>query len=106
MEAALDGALGCREGEGIGGEGVGRAAVEVARELVEQDQERQRALGGLAPAGQVAAGGLHVQRLEAVPDRLVEGVVLGEPFLGASLDPEGDDIARIHGRVLAPGILG
>ena len=36
-------------GQRIGGEGVRRAAVEVARELVEQDQQRQRAVGGLDP---------------------------------------------------------
>ena len=42
-----------RAGLGVGGEGVGRAAVEVARELVEQDQQGQRALGASRPSRRI-----------------------------------------------------
>ncbi len=75
---------------------MGRAAVDVARELVEQDEERQGLLGSLGPVGEVPAGRLHVQDLEAVADRLVEGVVLGEPLLWTGFQPEGEHVLCSH----------
>ncbi len=45
VQAALDRLPRGGESERVGGEGVRRAAVEVAGELVEQDQQRQRSRG-------------------------------------------------------------
>ena len=57
VEAARERALGDRAGQRIGGEGARIAAEHVARELVEHDDERERALGGLLPVGKLAGGG-------------------------------------------------
>ena len=45
VEARVDGATGDGKRQGIGGEGMGRAAIEIAWELVEQDEEGERASG-------------------------------------------------------------
>ncbi len=46
---AGDGRAGDRQGLGVGGEGLGRSAVQVAGELIEQDQQRERAARGRGP---------------------------------------------------------
>ena len=76
----------------VGGEGVARVAVEIARELIEQDQQRQRAVGAQGPVVVLAAGGGMVGRLELQPDRRVERVVLLEPALVSRGAPEVDDV--------------
>src|SRR5690606_39436790 len=81
-----------REGEGqrVGGEGVAGAAVDVARELVEQDHQGQRPFGRLEPAVQLAAGGGEVRRLEPAGEHGVERRVRVEPLFGPGLFPVGD----------------
>ena len=48
------------------------AAEHVARKLIEQDEQRQRAFGGLLPSGEFAGGGGFVGREKAPADFLVE----------------------------------
>jgi len=78
----------------VGGEGVAGVAKAVARELVQQDQQRQRPLRRLRPVIQLAPGGGEMSRLEPVAEQGVEAVVLGEPFRRTGLFPEGDDGGR------------
>jgi hypothetical protein len=101
--AAGDGLGGDLAGERVGGELVARAAVEVARELVEQDQQRQRPLGGLDPAVVFAARGGMVGGLVLQADGLVERRVLLEPAAGACLAPEVDDVGGIGGHEAPSG---
>jgi hypothetical protein len=84
-------------GLGVGGEGVGGSAVEVARELVEQQEQRQRPLGRPGPGVELAARGAVMVRLEAFADRRIEDVVLGVPLLGARFGPEAEDVVRRRG---------
>src|SRR5262249_53106490 len=76
----------------VRGEGALAAAEQVARELVEEDEERIGALRRVLPIGQFPGGGGFMGRQEALPDLGVQGVVLGEPFLRAGSAPEGDDV--------------
>ncbi len=90
VEAALERVLGEREAERVAGEGPRGRAIDVARELVEQEDEGEAAARGLAPVVELAAGGAVHQRFEvlldllvdrraaAKPQRLVEHVVLRE----------------------------
>src|SRR6187399_753982 len=79
-------------GQRIGGVGAGIAAEHVARELIEHDSERQRALGGPLPVGKFFCGCRLVGLQEARPDGFVESTVLREPFLWPGFTPE-----RQHG---------
>ena len=80
--------------QGIGGEGMARAAEGVARKLVQQDQQGQRALRRLRPVIQRPPGSGMVCDLESLAEQGVESLVFGEPFRGAGLFPEGDDVGR------------
>jgi hypothetical protein len=74
-----------------------RAAEGVARELVEQDDEGERARRRVAPMREPPARRGLVPCQEAVPEQRVEGIVLREPARGSGRLPEGDDLARLHG---------
>ena len=78
----------------VGGEGVGRAAVDVARKLVEEQDEGQGAFRRTAPACEVSSRRLQVNNLEAYTDGLVELRTTPELRLFASVPPEADDFAR------------
>ena len=80
--------------ECIGGEGMASAAEGVARKLVQQDQQAQRALRRLRPGIQRPAGSGMVCDLEPFPEQGVESLVPGEPLRGSGLFPEGDDVGR------------
>ena len=90
--AVSDGATGDDARERVGREGVTGLAKTVARELVQQEAEGERALGGRGPVLVVTPSRGEMIELEAASELRVEGVVLGEPFLGAGLDPEGNDV--------------
>ncbi len=75
-------------------EGMARAAEGVARKLVQQDQQGQRALRRLRPVIQRPPGSGMVCDLESLAEQGVESLVFGEPFRGAGLFPEGDDVGR------------
>src|SRR5690348_15826371 len=62
----------------IPGESLGLAAMDVARELVEQDHRREERLGVVAPSGRAAAQHQVAQGAETLPDILVDCRVLGE----------------------------
>src|SRR5690606_30927593 len=62
IEAAADRAARHRQGAGVAREGGRRVAEHVARELVEQDDERQRAFGRVGPGLAGAFGGLPPER--------------------------------------------
>src|SRR5690606_3854317 len=64
---------------GILGEGLRPAAVDVAGELIQQDDQGQAAAGGLLPAAQLAGHSLLVQAAEAIADLGVEGGIGLEP---------------------------
>lgn len=100
IEAAGDGGVGDRARLRIGGEGPARAAMQVARKLVEQQQQRQRPLPRLREGVAGAGGGGLARGSETAPDLRVEGVVAREPGGGAGLDPEADDFRwrRVHSR--------
>ncbi len=55
--APLDTLLGESQGLGVVGEGLGRAPMDVAGELVQEDQQRQRSVQAIAPMIQGASGG-------------------------------------------------
>ncbi len=84
-----------------------RAAKRIARKLIEQNNERQRAVGIRSPIGEFAPRGRLVRRKEALAEALVEGVVLCEPVSRTGRAPERDDRARLVGNPgLGPGRLG
>ncbi len=56
----------------------------------------QGAVRRLRPSVQFAPCGGMVEGLESVADQSIESRVLGEPALGSSLDPEGDNVGRLH----------
>jgi dihydroxyacetone kinase len=71
-----------------------RAAEGVAGELVEQDQERKRALGRLHPVVVRARRGLEVQRHETIAEQLIERVVAAESALAPGVAPERHHASR------------
>src|SRR3546814_450744 len=77
----------------VGGVGVAAATEAVARELVEQQEQRQRAVGAVHPGFQLAPGGGPVGVDELFTEARVEGVVAREPFAGAGVAPEVDDVS-------------
>src|SRR5450830_70386 len=78
----------------VRGEHMRRAAKRVARELIEQNQQGQRAMRRGQPALQLTPSRLQVGGVEGVAKRGVERSILGEPTLGAGLLPEVDDGMR------------
>jgi hypothetical protein len=79
IEAALDRGVGGGARPGVAGKGAQRAAMDVARELVEQQHERQRTVDGAHPIVEIADAGRRHVGAEAVADLLVEARVLFEP---------------------------
>src|SRR5690606_31193834 len=79
----------------IGGVHVPGAAERVARKLVQQDQQRQRAGRAAFPVIEFTPGGSHVQVQETFAECLVEGRVLAEPALGTRFAPEPDHGVRV-----------
>ena len=75
-----------------------RAAKGIARELVEQNHECERAGGRRVPAVELAARGRLVQWQEALAKAPIERVVLGEPERGTRTLPERNDFPRLSGR--------
>src|SRR3546814_14285968 len=72
----------------------------MARELVEQDHQRQRAFRRLDPVVATARGGVHVLVEEALAEAAVEMGILPHPaVVGHHLAPEIDEFgdAWIHG---------
>ena len=75
-------------------EGMARAPEGVARKLVKQDQQAQRALRRRRPGIQPPPGSGMVRDLEPFPEQGIESLVPGEPLRGPGLFPEGDDVGR------------
>ncbi len=78
----------------IGCESVGGAAKEVARKLVEQNEESKRAFRRILPVPQFAPRRRFMGGEKARTDLRVEGLVLGVPALLSSFTPEGNDVCR------------
>src|SRR3546814_9268404 len=91
VEAGVDRARGVAPRQRVGGVGVAAATEAVARELVEQQEQRQRAVGAVHPGFQLAPGGGPVGVDELCTEARVEGVVAREPFAGAGVAQEGED---------------
>src|SRR3546814_13790698 len=77
----------------VGGVGVAAATEAVARELVEQQEQRQRAVGAVHPGFQLAPGGGPVGGAELFTEARVEGGVAREPVAGAGVSREADDVS-------------
>ena len=60
-----------RQGLPITGKGHGRLPPELAGELIEQQHQRQPALGGFAPAAQLAGDGLAGEAQESLPQQRI-----------------------------------
>ncbi len=88
------GAPGEQQRQRIRREGMARAPEHIARKLVQQDQQGQRPLRRFRPGIQLAPRRREMGVPESAPEAGVEGVILGEPFAGARLFPEGDDVGR------------
>jgi len=82
----------------IGGKGARRATEHVARELIEQNDQRQAIARLVFPVRELAGGGLAVEREEARADLGVEGRALFEPALIAvrTTEPESDDLRSLR----------
>ena len=78
--------------QGVGGKSVRRASPKIARELVQQQDQRQRPLRRSRPAVMLAPRRGVMHRLEALADGRVERRALGEPSLRPRLAPEADDV--------------
>src|SRR5579864_4271143 len=87
VEFALDGILGRRQRAGIAGEGVGRAAKGVARELVEQHDARKTSGRRRAPVAESAGNARSECRAEAHTNCIVERIVLAEPGVARHSPP-------------------
>src|SRR5215831_16624122 len=98
IEAADNSARGHRTRQWIGGKGARVAAEHVARKLIEQDQQCESTFGAVLPAGQLAGRSGLIGVEEPLLDRLVEGLVLGEPAVRSGITPERHDFscARDH----------
>src|SRR5262245_51312620 len=94
VEAALQRAVCARAGERIGRKGAGAAAEHVARKLVEHDDERQRSGRRRLPRAQPPGRRGLIGGEKARANGGVEGIVLGEPFVGTGGLPEPDDFFR------------
>ena len=105
LEAALDRVLGGGECTGVACERARRVAVDVARELVEHDHARERAVRVGAPVAEPAGQPLGDRRGEALADRGVERRVLAEPLRARRVrrrtEPEIENSARLCRRAHA-----
>lgn len=92
-----DGELGEGEGHGVICEGLGLVAVDIAGELVEEDDFGEGAFGSFAPSVEFPGYCLVVEGLEALADQCVEVWVFLPPLLGYELlEPEVEDLV-LHG---------
>jgi len=78
----------------IGRECLGRTSKHVARELVEHDHKRERALRVVFPCAEFAQRGCRVGRQKLRLDGQVEFVVFLEPALTPGFAPERVDFGR------------
>src|SRR5450631_3385187 len=101
IEAAHQGAGGNCPRQWIADEGARLPAEHVARELIEQNEQRQRAFRVGFPSGEFAGGGSFVNFKEAAANVVVESGVLLEPAFRPRLAPERDHIGgrRQSGRL-------
>src|SRR3954468_19686766 len=81
VETPLDGTLGDRQRQRVGSESARGSAEHVARELIEDNDERQRAFRRRLPVGQPSRGGGLISGQEAFADRGVKGGVFRIPLL-------------------------
>src|SRR5450759_3486549 len=81
VEAVEDGAAGDGMRQRVTREHARLPAEHVARELIEQDEQRQRTLRVRFPIGELAGGGGFMQLEEAPADVVIESGVLLEPCL-------------------------
>ena len=95
---AGDGAVGDAPRDGVGGEGPRAVAVHVARELVEQDDQREGLAGALLPREELVGRGRRDEVAEALGELAVEGRVDREPAL-----LEGGRHGLIERRAAEPG---
>jgi hypothetical protein len=98
IQAAFQHAIGDGARHGIGGEGMGAAAIDVAGKLVGQQQQRQGAVRHAFPLRQRAARSIPLDAAEAFADGAVEIGIGGEPAVRPGLAPERDDFLRGHAR--------
>src|SRR5262245_46721526 len=98
MIAARDGLSGDRQRLVVGGESEGRAAMDVARELVEQDDERQSPFWRFLPMVEGAVARFGQRLLEAHRKLAVEGRIAREPAALPGGEPEIEDLLRRHFR--------
>jgi len=81
----------------VGRERMAAVAEHVARDLVEQQHQRERAVGVIEQRLVLAPRRGEMRVEEAVAQRGVEGGVLGEPFRRTGVVPKGDDVVgRCH----------
>lgn len=79
----------------VGGVRLLRVPVDVAGELVQQEEQREAALGRVGPVVELVGARLRHECAEARADLLVEAVAAAEPFLAGRgvREPEGQDLA-------------
>ncbi len=104
---ARDGAPGRREGLRVAGEGPGRAALQIARELIQRQDQRQVRASCRLPAVEVAAPGAREDGAEAGGELAVGVRVRLEPerqprrearrIRAGVREPEAEELLRIRG---------
>ena len=87
-------APGEQQGQRIRRKGMAGAPEHIAWKLVQQDQQGQRPARRFRPGVQLAPRRREMRIPESTAEPGVEGVILGEPFAGARLFPEGDNVGR------------
>src|SRR5262249_41705928 len=94
VEAAGQRAIGYGEGQRVGGIAARVTPKHVARKLIEDDDQRQRAVACGFPIGKLACRRCFVGAEKAPTDFGVERIVLGEPLVLACGAPESEHFAR------------
>lgn len=71
-----------------------RATVDIAWELVQQQDQRETSPWRLRPVVQLVGARLHHELAESRPDLLVKGLPAPEPFLAGfgGVEPEGENL--------------
>jgi hypothetical protein len=100
IEAARKRTIGRAPGRRVGRIGARLAAEHIARELIEHDDERERALRRLLPWREPTFGGSAPEAGKARGDLGIEGRVFLEPFVRAGRAPEGKHVRRSDRLVL------